>query len=421
MVEDQPNQGSSEEVAGALTSRERAVYDLRATGESVAQIASALGVAPRTVRFHLEHVYAKLGISGGSAASRQLALARHWDRERNVPSSVGTGGQPASGSSAGDPTLDPAFFRTDRRLTDVVARGRFTLSAEITPPRNGAEQAAVLDQVAQLVRAGAQFLAVTKGAGGSLRGGSLPIALAIKERFGVPAIAHFTCRDLVPEEVENQLIDHHYAGIRNILALRGDPPDGQPDWQPRPGGYAYAYQLVEQIAALNAGRYLQRAGGSGGRAAVSQGPTDFCVGVAVYPEHADPQEGLDFFRRKLDAGAAFAITQMVFDADLYGRFLDRCERAGIDIPILPGTRVVRSRTQAMRTGERFGVSVAPALLSGLRSLDDPDAAGRASDLFVRLAERLRTLGAPGLHLFVTNTDAARAVLERLAPPGQRGK
>src|SRR4051812_24792095 len=113
-------------------------------------------------------------------------------------------------------------FRFDEKLTSVLARQKFTLSAEVIPPRNGVEQGKVLLQIQTLIEAGAQFLSVTKGAGGSLRGGSLPIAQLIKERFLKPCIAHFTCRDLTPAEVENQLMDHHYFGIRNILALRGD-------------------------------------------------------------------------------------------------------------------------------------------------------------------------------------------------------
>src|SRR6185312_2572695 len=124
-------------------------------------------------------------------------------------------------------------FRSDIKLTDFLKQNGFTSSAEVIPPRNGSEQQKILQQVQTLIGAGAQFLAVTKGAGGSLRGGSLPIAQVIKEQYGVPAIAHFTCRDLSAHEVENQLIDHHYFGIRNILALRGDPPNG-PDGLPMP-------------------------------------------------------------------------------------------------------------------------------------------------------------------------------------------
>jgi methylenetetrahydrofolate reductase (NADPH) len=311
------------------------------------------------------------------------------------------------------------LFRPDRKLTDVLRHNRFTLSAEVMPPRNGAEQSAVLAQVEQLVATGAHFLAVTKGAGGSLRGGSLPIAQAIKERFGVPAIAHFTCRDLVPEEVENQLVDHHYFGIRNILALRGDPPNGQPEWRPREGGYSYAYQVIEQIHHLNTGRYRRRPGAP---PLAEQEPTDFCIGAAAYPEHPDAEEGLRFFRRKVQAGAQFAITQMVFDADLYGRFLDGCERAGLDVPVVPGTRILRSRIQVTRTAEQFGVSVPQAtraaLPPALSEANEPDATERGIEHFLRLVERLRALGAPGIHVFVTHTPSACAALARLTPGGK---
>src|SRR3954465_5654225 len=141
-------------------------------------------------------------------------------------------------------------FRPDKKLVKVLSSQNFTLSGEVIPPRNGSNQEKILGQIESLITSGAQFLAVTKGAGGSLRGGSLPIAQLIKERYGVPCIAHFTCRDLTPPEVENQLMDHHYFGIRNILALRGDPPDGQPDWKPREGGYSYAHELIQQIRRL---------------------------------------------------------------------------------------------------------------------------------------------------------------------------
>src|SRR5271156_5699693 len=97
-------------------------------------------------------------------------------------------------------------YKIDQKLTDVLSQGRFTLSAEVLPPRNGSEQRQVLEQINGLIQSGAEFLAVTKGAGGSLRGGSLPIAQSIKERFQKPCIAHFTCRDISPEEVENQLV-----------------------------------------------------------------------------------------------------------------------------------------------------------------------------------------------------------------------
>lgn len=316
--------------------------------------------------------------------------------------------------------MPPLPFRPDRKMTDVLREGRFTLSAEVIPPRNGTEQQKVLEQIESLIRSGAQFLAVTKGAGGSLRGGSLPIAQAVKEQFGVPCIAHFTCRDLTPAEVENQLMDHHYFGVRNILALRGDPPDGQKEWKPREGGHSFAYQLIAQIRAMNHGKYLPRPGGP-----VAEGneKTDFCIGAAVYPEHPNPEERVEFFKKKVDAGAQYAITDMLFDPECYARFRDACAARGLSIPILPGTRVLRTRTQAEKMAAKFRVTIPKATLASLPEADLPSAAGskeameRGIELFLKMTERLRVLGAPGIHLFViADTPAASQALIRLNAP-----
>lgn len=304
-------------------------------------------------------------------------------------------------------------FRADAKITDVLAAGRFTISAEIIPPRNGTEQSQVLAQIQRLVGAGAQFLSVTKGAGGSLRGGSLPIAQVIKERLGVPCVAHFTCRDLTVHEVENQLMDHHYFGIRNILALRGDPPDGQPDWKPREGGYAYAWQLIEQIRDLNEGKYLERAGGPG-RGSEEIERTGFCIGAAVYPDWPDPEQRIAFFERKVRAGAEYAITDMLFDPETYARFREDCDRHGLSIPMLPGTRVLKSQAQARRMMEKFRVRVPSELLNALPETDGPGAVERGVELFSRLVERLRAYGAPGIHVFVVvDATAATTGIARL--------
>jgi methylenetetrahydrofolate reductase (NADPH) len=214
----------------------------------------------------------------------------------------------------------------------------------------------------------------------------------------------------LPAEIENQLMDHAYFGIRNILALRGDPPQGVPEWQARADSYNYAYQLIEQIARLNRGEYLERAGFK----TEARAATDFTIGAAVYPDHPDPKERLEFFRRKVDAGAEFAITQMLFDADAYARFLDACDAAGLKrIPVLPGTRILRSRAQAMRMAERFQVAVSPDYANQLPEREGPDTAEQALEAFYGFVRRLQALGAPGLHLFVLNDTAlgARALRE----------
>lgn len=300
----------------------------------------------------------------------------------------------------------------DRKITELLTGKDFTVSAEIVPPRNGASPAMIMKQIETLKVAGAQFLAVTKGAGGSLRGGSLPIAQTIKESFKIPCIAHFTCRDLLPEEVENQLVDHHFFGIRNILALRGDPPRGVPDWKPKEGSYPYAYQLVEQIRNLNQGQYLERSG----FAVTSEGRecTDFCIGVAVYPDHQDIEEQVKFLKRKVDAGAEFAISQMLFDADSYARFVDACAKEGLSIPILPGTQLLKSQPQAEKISQRFQIPI-PAPLRQLLPSGEKDLAPEKSlETFLALTEALKKHGAPGIHLFVLNdTELAKSALDRL--------
>lgn len=301
--------------------------------------------------------------------------------------------------------------KPDRKITDLVKAGGFTLSAEIIPPRNGASPESIIRQVEALTSSGSQFLAVTKGAGGSLRGGSLPIAQMIKDSFQTPCIAHFTCRDLLPEEVENQLIDHHFFGIRNILALRGDPPVGVQGWQPRDGSYPYAYQLVEQIQALNQGRYLDRPGFK----ATERTKMDFCVGVACYPDHENEAERFDFFARKIEAGAEFAITQMLFDADSYARFIDTAAKRGHHIPVLPGTRLLKSREQAVKAAQRFGVPVPKRYLERLPETDAQASDASTLEAFATFTEELKAKGAPGLHVFVLNdTTLASHALATLA-------
>ena len=244
-------------------------------------------------------------------------------------------------------------YTRDRKITEVLDRNSFTLSAEMIPPRNGESVEATMEKLNRVVSSGVDFLSVTKGAGGSLRGGSLPIAQTIKDHFSKPCIAHFTCRDLSPLEIENQLIDHHYFGVRNILALRGDPPMGETDWIPRKDTYPYAYQLIEQIQKLNQGVFLERKGFS----IKDRQATDFCVGAALYPEHPDEKERIEFAIKKFEVGAEFGITQMIFDPVAFGPFRKKLSDLGFHQVILPGLRILRSQKQAAIMSSRFGCQV----------------------------------------------------------------
>jgi methylenetetrahydrofolate reductase (NADPH) len=300
------------------------------------------------------------------------------------------------------------LYRQDEAITEVFKKKLFTVSAEIIPSRNGLHPGELLSEIQQIVDAGVDFLSVTKGAGGSLRGGSLPISQWIKEKCQIPVIAHFTCRDLTAFEVENELIDHHYFGIRNILALRGDPPDGQPEWVMKPGGYAYAYQLIKQLQALNQGQYLER---SGFKLAHTPLPTQFCIGAAVYPESKNLDQSIEYFLKKVDAGAQFGITDMLFDAQYYETFVKRLLEVRPELqnfPILPGTRILKSKKQARRVMDKFKVTVPPELFDQLSERETPESVERGIQHAISLTQRFVELGAKGIHLFIVN-DASSSI------------
>jgi len=298
-------------------------------------------------------------------------------------------------------------------IIEILKQKKRTVSAEIIPPRNGSEAETVLRQIDRLKTVPTDFISVTKGAGGSLRGGTLPIAQLIKSRFDLCSLAHFTCRDYTVEEIENALMDHHYFGIHNILALRGDPPDGQPDhFKAAPNRHSYAYQLVEQIRDLNEGRYLFRPGFDKGEGPKRIGTAlNFCIGVAAHPEHAPHEDGVAQFARKVEAGAHFAITQMIFSADPYEKFIESCAARGIHVPVLPGVRIVSQAATAERMKNKFGVGVPSSLIDHLKEAKTKEE-GKAIGLeFTHaLCEKLLKAGAPGIHIFVMNDENAACQL-----------
>lgn len=315
-------------------------------------------------------------------------------------------------------------YKIDRKLTDILKEKDFTISTEIIPPRNGAPQEEILKQIQNLTTAGTQFMSVTKGAGGSLRGGSLPIAQLVKEHFHLPVIAHFTCRDLTPEEVENQLMDHHYFGIRNILALRGDPPAGDANWVPNPKSYPYAFQLIEQIRLLNQGQFLERKGFS----ATSKVHTDFCIGAAAYPDEPHKEIRIDNFIKKIQAGAEYGITQMIYQVDSYSRFLEDIKAGAkqsvsadikAEVPVLPGLRLLRSRAQAERMKSRFQIPIANELIQKLPEIPEKTALtslqeDQVLEVFMDLIADFKKAGAPGVHIFVlVDTDISCSLLRKL--------
>jgi methylenetetrahydrofolate reductase (NADPH) len=219
------------------------------------------------------------------------------------------------------------------------------------------------------------------------------------------AIAHFVCRERTKEEIENELIDLHYFNIKNILALRGDPPAGSKEgWK---GEYKYAYLLVKQIKKMNDGVYLPRNPSEG---EFVQGiKTDFCILVAGHPE--DPiEEELKHIKTKIDAGAEVIITQMIFSFNDYKKYVEALRKGGIKVPVVAGIRPITSLKQAESVENFFKVKVCDELKDGLKERGKDFATG----YFVELIKKLRDYRASGVHFFVLNdVDLVKELLGKI--------
>ncbi|MCX6821715.1 MAG: methylenetetrahydrofolate reductase [Candidatus Aenigmarchaeota archaeon] len=292
-----------------------------------------------------------------------------------------------------------------KKITEILREKKFTISVELVPPRNGTDPEEIYNKIEQL-RDSVDFIAVTKGAGGSLRGGTLPISYLTQEKFGINSIAHFVCREHTKEEIENELVDLHYLNIKNILALRGDPPAGLKErWK---GDYKYAYLLVNQIKKMNNGMYLPRNPEEG--EFVKGMNTDFCVLVAGHPE--DPiEEELKHIRKKIDAGAEVIITQMIFSFDDYKKYVEALKNAGINVPVIPGIRPLVSLKQVNSVENFFKLKICNELKEGI----EEKGKDFGLEYFVDLIRKLREYHAPGVHFFVLNdVDLVKELLEKVS-------
>jgi methylenetetrahydrofolate reductase (NADPH) len=253
------------------------------------------------------------------------------------------------------------------------------LSFEFFPPRTEGLEQQLWTCVRRLEPLSPRFVSVTYGAGGSTQARThATVARIVRETSLVPA-AHLTCVGATQYEVNEVARSYWDAGVRHIVALRGDPPPGA-QYEPHPGGYAYAADLVAGLKRI----------------------ADFEISVAAYPEThpaaASPDADLDNLKRKLDAGATRAITQYFFDTSVYLRFLERCLAAGITAPIVPGIMPVSNFAQAARFSAMCGTSV-PAWLGHMFEGTDDDPEIRRMVAAVVAAEQVRVLQANGVDEF----------------------
>jgi methylenetetrahydrofolate reductase (NADPH) len=256
-----------------------------------------------------------------------------------------------------------------------------SVSFEFFPPRTEAMETQLWRAVETLAPVGPAFMSVTYGAGGSTRERTHAVVTRIQGSLGIPAAAHLTCVNATRAEIDAIADAYWTAGIRHIVALRGDPPGGIGGaYQPSPGGYAYANELVAGLLALH----------------------PFDISVAAYPEchpqAAGPAQDLDALKRKIDAGASRAITQFFFDAADYGRFRERAEKLGIDVPIVPGILPLTNFARAAEMAKSCGARVPDHLRGRFEGLDADPRAREAVAASVA-AEQCRDLYAMGVRQF----------------------
>jgi methylenetetrahydrofolate reductase (NADPH) len=285
------------------------------------------------------------------------------------------------------------------RIDQIIAGAEQPIfSFEFFPPKSDAGERVLGLALESLRQLDPAFVSVTYGAGGSSRGRTLELTKWIKQELGIEAMAHLSCVGSTREELSAVLDDMHDAGIENILALRGDPPRGETDWKPHPGGLTYSTELAGMIRADH----------------------DACIGGAcfpeVHPEAPDLAHDLRFLKEKVDNGVSFLITQLFFNNEFYFRFVDEARTAGITVPILPGVMPITDLRQIKTITGMCGATIPQPLLEALEwRSHDPDAVLQLGVSYATLqCAELLARGAPGIHFYTLNrSHATRAILSAL--------
>lgn len=284
-------------------------------------------------------------------------------------------------------------------VASLLADGLRSFSFEFFPPKDDAGEAQLWQTIRELEALHPTFVSVTYGAGGSTRDRTVRITERIASETTLTPVAHLTCVGHSRDELRTIVGRYADAGVRNVLALRGDPPGGVgAAWEPHPDGLQHADELVALVRELG----------------------DFCVGVAAFPEGHPEAPDLDadaaVLVAKQRAGAEFAVTQLFFQADDYVRLVDRVRALGSDLTIIPGIMPITSRAQFTRFAELSGTAVPAHVVDAMAGVDDPAEVRRVGiGLATELCDELLDRGAPGLHFYTLNrSSATREIFSRLA-------
>jgi methylenetetrahydrofolate reductase (NADPH) len=268
-------------------------------------------------------------------------------------------------------------------------------SFEFFPPKTPEGEKNLWETLDDLRALDPGFVSVTYGAGGSTRHRTVELVTHIKQKTGIEAMAHLTCVGHTREEIAGVLDTLAAAKLDNVLALRGDPPQGQTEFKPVEGGFRYARELIEFIRERD---------------------YPFALGGACYPEgHVDTQsrdEDLRHLKEKVDAGLDFVITQLFFDNAFYFDFVERARRAGINVPIVPGIMPIINFAQIDRIVRMCGVTIPMRLLQRLEPVkDDPDSVMQLGVAHATIqCVELLARGVPGIHFYTLNKSPATRMI-----------
>ena len=308
------------------------------------------------------------------------------------------------------------------------ANGKTLFSFEIIPPQKGRNIQELYNNIDPLMEFKPPFIDVTTSReeyvyidkeNGLLdrkitrmRPGTVGICAAIKHKYNVDTVPHVLCGGFTKEETEYLLVDCHYLGIDNIMALRGDAMKHQQYFEASKGGHLYARDLVDQVQNLNKGKYLHDVIDADDKA-------DFCIGVAGYPEkHIEApslQSDLKRLKEKVDAGADYVVTQMFFENKRYFNFVNEAKKAGINVPIIPGIKPLAVKRHLQLLPQVFKIDLPEELISAVESCKDNKQIRQVGvEWATQQSKELLNAGVPVLHYYsMGKSDNIKAIASQL--------
>ena len=310
------------------------------------------------------------------------------------------------------------FLKELMKVVEHLERARDPLvSFEVIPPKRGGSLDKLVAIVTELRRFSPSFIDVTSHSSVVVADkkkrkspGSFGLCSLIQNQFKIDAVLHTLCNGFTREETEDLLIDADFAGIRNVLAIGGD---GEPIVEPPHGRTVnhYALDLVKQIVCMNNGNYLDDV--------KADKPTDFCIGVAAYPERyfgsKTEEQDLNCLKEKVKAGAGYAVTQMFFNNTHYFRLIERCRAAGLEIPIIPGIKIITNKGQVSAIPDKIkGVTFSREFMNDVHGARDNQVMEIGITHAYNQVRELLDRRVPAVHFYVSGSpDPTAEVLKRL--------